>query len=187
MVFVVGDWAAYNEALVRRGEILLDFTVLKDWGRELNRMNRGKEGRRYRYPWSFIKLLGFSPRLSEAALPATGGFCQSLSPVAAWTGARLHNRLPPRKPVADRLGPGCEPRWRLGGGLGRFRNKGYQPGGWIRRKWKAIRGYLKIHLVVDVKSKKILSMEITDERTGDAGYRSLWSKRPRSRAQWRES
>jgi len=36
--------AAYNETLVRGGEIISDFTVLKDWGRELNGMDGGEGG-----------------------------------------------------------------------------------------------------------------------------------------------
>jgi hypothetical protein len=37
------DWKAYNEALVRRGEILLDLPILKDWRHELDGMSKGKE------------------------------------------------------------------------------------------------------------------------------------------------
>ena len=37
----------------------------------------------------------------------------------------------------------------------------------MRRKWKAKRGYLKIHIAVDVKRKKILALKVTDEKVGD--------------------
>jgi len=40
-------------------------------------------------------------------------------------------------------------------------------GEWMREKWKRRRGWIKVHIVVDAKSKKLLAMEITDERTGD--------------------
>ena len=40
-------------------------------------------------------------------------------------------------------------------------------GDWIRHKWKVKRGYLKIHIAVDVKRKKILALKVTDEKTGD--------------------
>jgi hypothetical protein len=36
-------------------------------------------------------------------------------------------------------------------------------GQWLRDKWNIRKGYLKIHVAVDVKSKKILSMKVTDE------------------------
>jgi IS5 family transposase len=40
-------------------------------------------------------------------------------------------------------------------------------GEWIRHKWKVKRGYLKIHIAVDVKQKKILALEAMDEKVGD--------------------
>lgn len=40
-------------------------------------------------------------------------------------------------------------------------------GEWIRHKWKVKRGYLKIHIAVDVKRKEILALEVTDEKVGD--------------------
>jgi hypothetical protein len=49
----------YNESLVRRGQVLLDFDVLDGWDHELSQMNRGKVGEPYDYPNSFIQLLGY--------------------------------------------------------------------------------------------------------------------------------
>ena len=40
-------------------------------------------------------------------------------------------------------------------------------GQWIRDKWNIRKGYLKIHIAVDVKSKKIISMKVTDEHVHD--------------------
>ena len=40
-------------------------------------------------------------------------------------------------------------------------------GDWIRHKWKVKRGYLKIHIAVDTKSKKIMSMDVTSEKVSD--------------------
>ena len=51
------DWNGYNEALVKRGLILVDLDFVAGWSRELKTMNEGKEGGRYRYLESFIKLL----------------------------------------------------------------------------------------------------------------------------------
>ena len=53
------NWNKYNESLVKRGEILLDFDVIDNWHVELEKkMNEGKKGRKFVYPDSFIKLLG---------------------------------------------------------------------------------------------------------------------------------
>jgi Transposase DDE domain len=55
----VRNWKNYNNSLVRRGEILLDFDVIDNWNTELIEMNKNKEGRKFVYPDSFIKLLGY--------------------------------------------------------------------------------------------------------------------------------
>ena len=41
-------------------------------------------------------------------------------------------------------------------------------GQWIRDKWGIRKGYLKIHIAINIKSKKILSMKVTDEHVHDS-------------------
>ena len=41
-------------------------------------------------------------------------------------------------------------------------------GEWIRKKWKVQRGFVKLHLLVDANTKKILAVAVTDDRTGDS-------------------
>ena len=53
------NWNKYNESLVKRGEVLLDFDVIDNWDKELEEMNKYKEDRKFVYPDSFIKLLGY--------------------------------------------------------------------------------------------------------------------------------
>jgi hypothetical protein len=55
----VRNWKNYNESLVKRGEILLDFDVIDNLNSALIEMNMNKEGRKFVYPDSFIKLLGY--------------------------------------------------------------------------------------------------------------------------------
>lgn len=57
------NWHVYNESLVRRGEIILDFDVLDNWNNELKNMNGGKEGASYVYPDTFVQLLLLYPLL----------------------------------------------------------------------------------------------------------------------------
>lgn len=40
-------------------------------------------------------------------------------------------------------------------------------GEWIRHKWNVKRGFIKVHLAVDTKTRKILSMEVTKEDVPD--------------------
>ena len=53
------NWNKYNESLVKRGEILLDFDVIDNWNYELAEMNHNKEGRKFVYPDSFIRLFEY--------------------------------------------------------------------------------------------------------------------------------
>ena len=43
-------------------------------------------------------------------------------------------------------------------------------GEWMRQKWHMRRGFLKIHIGADVKTKKIVSLHITDDSSHDAKY-----------------
>ena len=61
------DWPSYNESLVRRGQVLLDFDVLDEWDHELSQMNEGKVGEPYDYPDSFMQ----TSRLHESIFPST--------------------------------------------------------------------------------------------------------------------
>jgi hypothetical protein len=55
----VVNWTSYNESLVRRGEVILDFDIIDGWYAELERMNEGKRGAAYGYPDLFVQLLGY--------------------------------------------------------------------------------------------------------------------------------
>ena len=43
-------------------------------------------------------------------------------------------------------------------------------GEWMRQNWHKRRGFLKIHVTVDVKSKQITSLEITNENSHDSKH-----------------
>jgi hypothetical protein len=83
------DWHSYNEALVRRGELNLDSSVLEEWKRELKKANDGKVGEEpYHYPESYIRLLFHQPYRQ------TEGFVHFLSRFVKWRGSR-HRTTPP--------------------------------------------------------------------------------------------
>ena len=53
------NWKDYNEKLVRRGEIYISLDFLDGWDDELAKMNKGKVGRPYIYPQTFMYFLAF--------------------------------------------------------------------------------------------------------------------------------
>jgi len=161
------DWRRVNEGLVRRGEILLDLRILDRWNDELKGMNAGKEGGRYVYPEIFVRLLGYVHLLFHLPYRQTEGFLKALRRYDS----RIHvpdystidrrvNRLDVRLDEEDY---GDDLILAVDGSGIKVSNRG----DWIRHKWKVKRGYLKIHIAVDVKRKKILALKVTDERVGD--------------------
>jgi hypothetical protein len=163
------DWKAYNEALVRRGEIFLDLRIMKGWRRELTEMNEGKEGARFRYPDSFVRLLAFTHVYLRLPYRQLEGFVKMLSRYVdglnapdyssmAWRTQRLDVKL------NDALAKSND---EVVLALDASGIKVSNRGEWMRHKWKVKRGYLKIHIAVDVKSKRILALEVTKEKVAD--------------------
>jgi hypothetical protein len=163
------DWRAYNEALVRRGEILLDLRIMKGWKHELAEMNEGKEGARYEYPDSFLRLLAFIHVYLRLPYRQLEGFVRMLArhvnalrtpdySSMAWRTQRLNVKL--NDDVAER---NDDVVIALDASGIKVSNRGE----WMRHKWKVRRGFLKIHVAVDVKRKRILALEVTKEKVAD--------------------
>lgn len=161
------DWRGYNEALVRRGEILLDMGFVSKWSREVKAMNEGKEGARFRYPESFIKLLAV---IHAYLLPfrQLEGFTKALADHADGLKAPDYTTIWWRvSRMKVDLDASIKSDEDVTIALDASGIKVSNRGEWIRKKWKVRRGFIKIHLAVDVKTKQILAMEVTKEDTPD--------------------
>jgi hypothetical protein len=163
------DWKRIDEALVRRGELLLDVDFVRGWGSELEGMNRGKEGARFRYPDSFVRLLLFMHVYLHLPYRELEGFTKALSRYVKGLKApdysSIHWRVEKLPIRLDRAI--SESSEDLVIALDASGVKVSNRGDWMRHKWKVRRGYLKIHIAVDVKRKRILALEVTDEKVGD--------------------
>jgi hypothetical protein len=161
------DWKGYNEALVKRGSIFIDLDFVADWSRELKSMNDGKEGGRYQYPASFVKLLAI---IHAYVLPyrQLEGFMQALSnhvdglkapdyTTIWWRIARM------KVDVSSNILLDKDVTITVDSTGIKVSNRGE----WIRKKWKVKRGFIKVHIAVDVKTKQILAIEVTREDVGD--------------------
>lgn len=164
-------WSDYNESLVRRGEILLGFDVIDNWDKELEEMNRGKIGEPFHYPDTFVLMLGYAKAYFHLPYRQTEGI------VKGHAGNRIPS-IPDFSTISRRIN-------RLDLKLenkNKTREDEYititidssgikktNRGQWMNKKWNIQnrKGYLKIHVAVDIRSKKILCMEITDEHVHD--------------------
>ncbi len=163
------NWKAYNESLVKRGEMYLTFDFLKSWEKDLENLNRDKLGRKYAYPWSFIELLMLIHVIYHLPYRQLEGFLRKLSELVPeikptdytniWRrGTKLKLSL------SETIFESNEPIVIAVDSTGiKVTNRGE----WMREKWKVHRGWIKIHLAVDVKTKEIVAIEVTDERVSD--------------------
>lgn len=162
------DWPTYNRSLVRRGEILFSYDFLDSWDYELQRMNKNKMGKPFIFPNSFILTIGYIRysfqlpyRQTEGIIKATGKsllskpsyghICKRIN--------KLNIDIKREKIDDDDLVISIDST-----GI-KVTNRGQ----WMAEKWNTQnkKGYLKIHVAVDIKTKEILALEVTDERVHD--------------------
>jgi hypothetical protein len=162
-------WPSYKESLVRRGEVMVDFDVIDGWEEELEKMNKGKIGEPYHYPDSFVTLLGYMrayfhlpyrqtegvvkghARRKVPSIPDYSTLCRRIN--------KLDIRIKEESIGNDIIIIAVDST-----GI-KVANRG---GEWMRDKWHVRRGYLKIHVAVDIRKKKIVSLEVTSEEVHDS-------------------
>ena len=159
------NWKNYNESLVKRGEILLDFDVIDNWNSELEKMNKGKEGRKFEYPDSFIKLLGYMRVYFHLPYRQTEGIVRAhaantLPSIPHYS--RICRRIN-RLNIKISLDDDDDDKFSLQHddyfviAIDSTGIKVSNRGEWIRHKWNVKRGYLKIHVAVDIKKNPIIT------------------------------
>jgi transposase len=166
------DWPSYNRSLVRRGEILFSYDFLDTWDSELERMNKNKMGKPFLFPNSFILVIGYIRYFFHLPYRQTEGIIKA-------TGKRLPEKPPSYGHICKRIN-------KLnvnitndntddvddyiiiaidGTGI-KVTNRGQ----WMSEKWNVQnrkKDYLKIHVAVNIKTKEILALEVTDEKVHD--------------------
>jgi len=160
--------------LVRRGEMLFDSGFLQNWRAELKKMNKGKEGANYHYPNSLILLLAtvhaylLPYRQLEGFLRVMSLHIKKLKEMVPdfttiwWRVVRTKINLNPKVNLErDNIVIAVDST-----GI-KVTNRGE----WILDKWKKNKrkrkGFIKIHLAVNIKTKKIVSMIVTKEDVHD--------------------
>jgi transposase len=168
----VRNWKKYNESLVKRGVVLLDFDVIDNWHIELEGMNNNKEGRKFVYPDSFIKLLGYMRAYFHLPYRQTEGVVRehasnTLPSIPHYSNiSRRINRLDIKiSSDVDNKSSLYDEYFVIA--IDSTGIKVTNRGEWIRHKWNVKRGYLKIHIAVDIKKKRVLSLKVTSEQVHD--------------------
>ncbi len=161
-----------NKKYVERGAALI-IEYDPEWEDDVRRANEGKVGAPYRYAETLIMLAagvrvapGVRYRQLQGMVGKTAG--RSNTPSFSQFCKRI-NRLDAdvcRGPdgmvtVSDRRGPRVL-------ALDASGLKQHNRGEWMRAKWKVRRGFVKMHVLVDTDTMKILALEVTDDTVGDS-------------------
>lgn len=163
------DWRIYNEGLVRRGEILFDFSLFNNWNEELELMNENKRGRPYKYPSLFLlfllqlkcifkidyrtlegisrKLIAFTPH-NERAPDYTTLQIRLKNSIYE---LKVYEQAMEQELAADSTGLKTSNR-------GEYRMNRYRG---ERKK------YVKLHIAVNIKTKQVVGLSLTPEEVRD--------------------
>jgi DDE family transposase len=153
--------------------MLFDSSFLQNWRVDLKRMNEGKEGPHYRYPNSLISLLAtvhaylLPYRQLEGFLRMMSVHIKRIRDIVPdfttiwWRIEKMKINIDPKvNPERDDIMLTVDST-----GI-KVTNRGE----WILDKWKNKRirkGFIKIDIALDIKTKKIISMSVTREDVHD--------------------
>ena len=119
----------------------------------------------YGYPDSFVQLLGYVKVYFHLPYRQTGGVVRAhgANKIPSIPNYSTINRRVNRLDIEINEHVGNDIVIALDSTGIKVANRGE----WIRHKWNVRRGYLKIHVAVDIRKKKIVTMEVTSEEVHD--------------------
>ena len=165
------SWHDYNESLIERGRVLMDVGFLKSWNKEIVKMNKGKVGAPFEYSNSYIHFLAFIKIGFKIAYRTVQGIVRGLSEyikIEEMHFTHIRRRIQNIRPSVENLGfeeehnddDNSDKLMTLivdASGLTISKKGDYIEEKWILEK----KEFVKLHIAVDEKSKKIVSFRIT--------------------------
>jgi hypothetical protein len=171
------SWHDYNESLIERGRVLMDVGFLKSSNKEIVKMNKGKVGAPFEYSNSYIHFLAFIKIGFKVAYRTVQGIVRGLSDyirIEEMHFTHIRRRIQNIKPSVENLGfeeehnddDNNKPLTLIvdASGLTISKKGDYIEEKWIREK----KDFIKLHIAVDEKSKKVVSFRITKGNVHDA-------------------
>lgn len=166
------NWRHINNRLVQQGTILVDLRFLENRKRELSRMNSCKEGAPYEYPNSLINYAGVVRCMFRLPYRQTQGLLIGIAQKVPELSAPCYTQIQRRfnkLPVRIQPRNSNKPLWVAIDATGiSVTNRGE----WMRKihrkgKIDECKGFLKIHVGVDVHSQEVVAIDVTRENVGD--------------------
>jgi hypothetical protein len=169
------DWKKINNRLVRHGTLLVSLDFLDNWKKQVKELNFGKVGAPFKYPTGLIEyggllhcylrlgyrqvkgiLIGISKKEPRVKVIDYSNLCRRFN--------KLETKIQPKK--------SCEATQDFFIAIDSSGQSVTNRGEWMRKihrkgKITECKGFIKIHVAVDVKTKEVVCMEITREDIGD--------------------
>ena len=171
------SWHDYNESLIERGRILMDISFLGSSKREIKNMNNGKVGAPFEYSHTYIQFLAFLKTGFKIAYRTIQGIVRGLSDyirIKEMHFTHIRRRILKIKPSVGNLNldndndddDGNKPITLIvdASGLTITKKGDYIEQKWIRKK----KEFIKLHIAVDAKSKKVISFRVTKGNVHDS-------------------
>jgi len=158
--------------LVERGRVLIDVSFLKSANDEIKKMNKCKVGAPFQYPYSYIEFVAFLKVGLKIPYRTVQGIVRGLSEylrIEEMHFTHIRRRILKIKPSVRNLGfEGEEDDKPItlivdASGLTISKKGDYIEEKWIREK----KEFVKLHIAVDEKSKKVVSFRITKGNVHD--------------------
>jgi Transposase DDE domain len=163
------SWHEYNESLIERGHFLIDIGFLKLRNKEIKSMNKGKVGAPYEYPDSYIHFLAFLKIGFRIPYRTVQGIVRGLSEyvkIEEMHFTQIRRRTLKIKACVEDTNFKDEPVLLVVDASGLTMSK---KGDYIEEKWRRNKKeFIKLHIAVDGKTKKIVSFRITKGNVHDS-------------------
>jgi hypothetical protein len=166
------SWHDYNESLVERGLVLIDVSFLKSANDEIKKLNKSKVGAPFQYPHSYIEFVAFLKVGFKIPYRTVQGIVRGLSEylrIEEMHFTHIRRSILKIKPSVRNLGFEGEDDDKPitlivdASGLTISKKGDYIEDKWIREK----KEFVKLHIAVDEKSKKVVSFRITKGNVHD--------------------
>ena len=163
------NWKETDERLIRRGELILDPSLLENHGQELKTMNKGRRGRPYLLVNTYVELLSAVRYLYGMPYRQLEGFTRTLHtlvpalPPGDYSGLRkriLRLDVDPYRGLKETEEP-------VSIAVDSTGIKVQKAGGWIERKHGKKKRYVKLHFAVNTETHEVVAMEVSTDDMHD--------------------
>ena len=163
------SWHDYNESLIERGRVLIDLDFIRSYNEDIKNMNKNKVGAPFQYSDNYIQFLAFLKIGFKIPYRTVQGIVRGLSEyvrIEELHFTHIRRRILKIKPSVGSLNfQDDDPITLIVDASGLTISK---KGDYIEDKWKREKKeFVKLHISIDEKSKKVVSFRITKGNVHD--------------------